>query len=198
MSDTATSGVKQGFQLKSASVSMTALELYYFDDSEFEEVLRDKISQAPGFFKDIPLIISLEKYQGLDSELDFFKIIGTCRRNHIHVIGVRGGTDDQRRLARGAALALLPGNGQRDRTHEAEQADADEAVALCPPQATGLQVGKLALLGLAVGVGHLVGDVRSLSGERALAGHDCLRQCKWCHREQWLEWYVAKVRRGQP
>ena len=38
MSDTATSGVKQGFQLKSASVSMTALELYYFDDSEFEEV----------------------------------------------------------------------------------------------------------------------------------------------------------------
>ncbi|MCP4062929.1 septum site-determining protein MinC [Marinobacter sp. UBA2498] len=131
MSDTATSGVKQGFQLKSASVSMTALELYYFDDSEFEEVLRDKISQAPGFFKDIPLIISLEKYQGLDSELDFFKMIGTCRRNHIHVIGVRGGTDDQRRLARGAALALLPGNGQRDRTHEAEQAAAaaDEAEA---------------------------------------------------------------------
>lgn len=108
MSDTATSGVKQGFQLKSASVSMTALELYYFDDGEFEDVLRDKISQAPGFFKDIPLIISLEKYQGLDSELDFFKIIGTCRRNNIHVVGVRGGSDDQRRLARGAALALLP------------------------------------------------------------------------------------------
>ncbi|MBO6812802.1 MULTISPECIES: septum site-determining protein MinC [Marinobacter] len=129
MSDTATSGVKQGFQLKSASVSMTALELYYFDDGEFEDVLRDKINQAPGFFKDIPLIISLEKYQGLDSELDFFKIIGTCRRNNIHVIGVRGGTDDQRRLARGAALALLPGNGQRDRTHEAEQAAADEAEA---------------------------------------------------------------------
>ena len=87
MSDTATSGVKQGFQLKSASVSMTALELYYFDDGEFEDVLRDKISQAPGFFKDIPLIISLEKYEGLDSELDFFKIIGTCRRHNIHLPG---------------------------------------------------------------------------------------------------------------
>ncbi|MDY6839976.1 MAG: septum site-determining protein MinC, partial [Pseudomonadota bacterium] len=124
---TATPGVKQGFELKSASVSMTALELYYFADSEFEEMLRDKISQAPGFFKDIPLVISLEKYQGLDSELDFFNIIGTCRRNHIHVIGVRGGTEDQRRLARGAALALLPGNGQRDRAHEAEQAVAEAA-----------------------------------------------------------------------
>lgn len=143
MNDTATSGVKQGFQLKSASVSMTALELYYFDDAEFEAVLRDKISQAPGFFKDIPLIISLEKYQGLDSELDFFKMIGTCRRNHIHVIGVRGGTDDQRRLARAASLALLPGSGQRDRAHETETpadssgAGAEGAETLAPPASAG-------------------------------------------------------------
>lgn len=115
MSETASSGLQHCFQLKSASVSMTALELYYFDNDEFEDTLRDKISQAPGFFKDIPLIISLEKYEGLSSELDFFKIIGTCRRHNIHVIGVRGGNDDQRRLARGAALALLPGGGQRDR-----------------------------------------------------------------------------------
>lgn len=115
MSDTAASGVKQCFQLKSASVSMTTLELYFFDNDEFEETLRDKISQAPGFFKDIPLIISLEKYEGPNSELDFFKIIGTCRRHQIHVIGVRGGDDDQRRLARGASLALLPAGSQRER-----------------------------------------------------------------------------------
>lgn len=114
MSDTANSGLKQSFQLKSASVSLTALELYYFDEDEFETNLRDKISQAPGFFKDIPLIISLEKYEGLDSELDFFKIIGSCRRHSIHVVGVRAANDDQRRLARGAALALLPGASHRD------------------------------------------------------------------------------------
>jgi septum site-determining protein MinC len=115
MTDTAASGVTQCFQLKSASISMTALELYFFEESEFEQTLRDKINQAPGFFKDIPLIISLEKYEGLSSELDFFKIIGACRRNNIHVIGVRGGDEDQRRLARGASLALLPGGSQRDR-----------------------------------------------------------------------------------
>jgi septum site-determining protein MinC len=114
MSDTAASGLKQSFQLKSASVSLTALELYYFDNNEFEANLRDKISQAPGFFKDIPLVISLEKYEGLDSELDFFKMIGTCRRHNIHVIGVRAGNDDQRRLARGASLALFPGSSPRD------------------------------------------------------------------------------------
>lgn len=122
MTDTPTTGTKQGFQLKSASVSMTALELYYFESTEFEATLREKISQAPGFFKDIPLIISLEKYEGLDSELDFFSIIGTCRRHHIHVVGVRGGNDDHRRLARGAALALVPGNSQRDKDHPSQPA----------------------------------------------------------------------------
>lgn len=127
MSDTASSGLKQSFQLKSASVSLTALELYYFDDEEFETNLRDKISQAPGFFKDIPLIISLEKYQGLDSELDFFKIIGSCRRHSIHVVGVRAANDDQRRLARGASLALLPGGSLRDQTTTPAQPANDTA-----------------------------------------------------------------------
>ncbi len=129
MTDTAATGVTQCFQLKSTSVSMTALELYFFEESEFEQTLRDKINQAPGFFKDIPLIISLERYEGLSSELDFFKIIGTCRRNNIHVIGVRGGNDDQRRLARGASLALLPGGNQRDREISAPEAENTAPIA---------------------------------------------------------------------
>ncbi len=132
MSETAVSGVKQCFQLKSANVSMTALELYFFDNDDFESTLRDKVSQAPGFFKDIPLIISLEKYEGLSSELDFFKIIGACRRHNIHVIGVRGGNDDQRRLARGASLALLPGGNQRDR--EIDTAPATKSGATEPTE----------------------------------------------------------------
>jgi septum site-determining protein MinC len=137
MTDTAASGVTRCFQLKSASVSMTALELYFFEESEFEQTLRDKINQAPGFFKDIPLIISLEKYEGLSSELDFFKIIGTCRRHNIHVIGVRGGNDDQRRLARGASLALLPGGNQRDRAIGPEAEDATAVAAEPNKEQTG-------------------------------------------------------------
>src|SRR5690554_3494523 len=127
MSDTANPGLKQSFQLKSASVSLTALELYYFDNDEFEANLRDKISQAPGFFKDIPLVISLDKYEGLDSELDFFKIIGTCRRHNIHVMGVRAGNDDQRRLARGASLALFPSSSVREQAPASAQSEENVA-----------------------------------------------------------------------
>ena len=135
MTDTLTTGAKQGFQLKSASVSMTALELYDFKSADFEAMLREKISQAPGFFKEVPLIISLEKYQGLDSELDFFSIIGTCRRHHIHVVGVRGGNDNHRRLARGAALALIPGTGQRDKEHASQPTAEAESPAPMPAAA---------------------------------------------------------------
>ncbi|MFV8571703.1 septum site-determining protein MinC [Marinobacter sp. SBS5] len=133
MSDTANPEVKQSFQLKSASITLTALELYYFDEHEFEVNLRDKISQAPGFFKDIPLVISLDKYEGIDSEIDFFKIIGTCRRHNIQVIGVRAANENQRRLAKGASLALMPGGSVREKTVAPEPiAEVAEPVAKSP------------------------------------------------------------------
>jgi septum site-determining protein MinC len=196
MTDTATPGVKDCFSFRSTNLSMTALELYYFDEQAFEELLRRTISQAPGFFRDIPLIISLEKYQGLDSELDFFRIIGTCRRHQIHVIGVRGGNDDQRRLARGAALALLPGSAHNDRpvdngaSEEAAAAASNEpapqtasgearpARVISQPVRSGQQVyapeGDLIILApvqagaevLAAGNIHVYGPLRG----RALAG----------------------------
>lgn len=108
MTATPTLTDKPAFQLKSSTVSLTTVELAYFDTDSFEETLRGKIRQAPGFFRDIPVIISLERYEGPTSELDFFKLIGICRRHQIHVVAVRGGDDDQRRLARHASLALLP------------------------------------------------------------------------------------------
>ena len=52
------------------------------------------------------------------------------------------------------------------------QPQADETVALSPPQTLVLQVGELALLGLPVGVGDLVCDVGALTGEDALTSHD--------------------------
>ncbi|MDX1458659.1 MAG: septum site-determining protein MinC [Marinobacter sp.] len=150
MTNATTPDVAQCFQLKSANVSLTALELYFFDSDSFESALRDKISQAPGFFRDIPLIVSLEKYEGPSSELDFFKLIGSCRRHNIHVIGVRGGTDDLRRLARNAALALLPATSQRDsmpREAEAKSAEASSEPTPAPqapePVATEARPAKI-------------------------------------------------------
>ncbi|MBS3803137.1 MAG: septum site-determining protein MinC [Oleiphilaceae bacterium] len=186
MTGTIDTDVRQSFDLKGATVPMTALELHYFDTETFEANLRDKISQAPGFFRDTPLVVSLEKYQGAASELDFFQIIGICRRHNIHVVGVRGGDEDHRRLARHAGLALIPAPAGRERASvEATEAPA-AATATSPaparvisqPVRSGQQVyapeGDLVILAsvqhgaevLAAGNIHVYGPLRG----RALAG----------------------------
>lgn len=138
MTESTTTDAGQSFQLKGATVAMTALELHYFNTEAFEADLRDKIRQAPGFFRDIPLIISLEKYQGAANELDFFQMIGVCRRHSIHVVGVRGGDEDHRRLARNASLALLPASTSRERP--APAAD-DKTVTIEPPAEAAATTG---------------------------------------------------------
>ena len=191
MTDAPQATERPAFQLKSTTVSLMALELAYFDDDSFEAALREKIRQAPGFFRDVPVIVSLDQYEGLSSELDFFKLLGICRRHNVHVVGVRGGNDDQRRLARHAALAILPGNGRQDRdpVPEATPEPAPEAAAPTPvgpaparvisqPVRSGQQIvapeGDLIILApvqagaevLAAGNIHVYGPLRG----RALAG----------------------------
>lgn len=191
MTDTPQAADRPAFQLKSTNVSLTALELAYYDDDSFEAALREKIRQAPGFFKDIPIIVSLDHYEGPTGELDFFKLLGVCRRHNIHVVGVRGGNDDQRRLARHAALAILPGSARPDREPaagaaaepmpEAASPSASEPVAtrvVSQPVRSGQQVyapdGDLIILApvqagaevLAAGNIHVYGPLRG----RALAG----------------------------
>ncbi|GGY69001.1 septum site-determining protein MinC [Marinobacter zhanjiangensis] len=189
MTDAPQAAEKPAFQLKSSTVSLMALELAYFDDDSFEAALREKIRQAPGFFKDMPIIVSLDHYEGPTGELDFFKLLGICRRHNIHVVGVRGGNDDQRRLARHAALAILPDSGRQDREPAAPDTAEPEAATPAPagpapfrvisqPVRSGQQIvapdGDLIILApvqagaevLAAGNIHVYGPLRG----RALAG----------------------------
>ena len=189
MTDAPQAAERPAFQLKSTTVSLTALELAFFDEESFELALREKIRQAPGFFKDIPIIVSLDHYDGPTGELDFFKLLGICRRHNIHVVGVRGGNDDQRRLARHAALALLPSGNRKERepareasepAPEAPPAPSEPVAArvVSQPVRSGQQVyapeGDLIILApvqagaqvLAAGNIHVYGPLRG----RALAG----------------------------
>ena len=110
------------FDFRSATLTLTVLELHYFEENAFEATIRDKIRQAPGFFKDLPLVIGLDRFQGAAADLDFFQIIGCCRRHSIQVVAVKGGDDDMRRLARNAALACLP-SSDSNRTRSKDTAE---------------------------------------------------------------------------
>lgn len=113
------------FELKGGMLTLTLLELHYFDLEAFETTLRDKIRQAPGFFRDLPIVICLDKYQRPAAELDFFQMIGCCRRHSIQVAAVRGGNEDVKRLARNASLAWLPSHAARTTTAEPVSAVAE-------------------------------------------------------------------------
>ena len=126
-------------QLKGITVPLTMLELRFFEAAQFEQQLEEKICQAPEFFKNMPLILGLDKFEQAAGEVDFFQIIGTCRRHNIHIVAVRGGSDDIRRLALNAALAWLPADLGRA-SPASEPAKATGEPATVAPAATAAPV----------------------------------------------------------
>lgn len=125
------------FELKGGMLTLTLLELRYYDLDAFETTLRDKIRQAPGFFRDLPIVISLDKYERPAAELDFFQMIGCCRRHSIQVAAVRGGDEDVKRLARNASLAWLPSHAAK--TTSVAPAEMAQAQAPAPAEAARSQ-----------------------------------------------------------
>lgn len=117
------------FELKSHSLSLIFAELYYFEEKDFEDLLGQKIGQAPGFLRDAPLIIDLEKYRGLTEELNFFSMIALSRRHNMHIVGVRSADKRYIQKAKSAGLAILPPAPVRK-----PKAGADEAPVVTPEE----------------------------------------------------------------
>lgn len=132
------------FEFRGATQTLTVLELRYFDMEVFEQNLRDKIRQAPNFFRDLPLVIGLDQYEGNLADLDFFQLIGCCRTHSIQVLGVRGGDEDVRRLARNASLAWLPaGRAGHPIPDPAEGGESESATEAHPESDTAPGAGKV-------------------------------------------------------
>jgi len=103
-------------KLKGSLVPMTALELSYYDKEQLKIDLSAKISQAPDFFENLPVVIGLEKLDAHE-QVDFNQIIEVCTGFSIKVVAVRGGSELQQVAAKQAGLGLL--SKQKERTNEA-------------------------------------------------------------------------------
>jgi len=117
------------FNLKSHALSMIFVELNYYDEMDFEELLGKKIGQAPGFLRDAPLVIDLERYTGLSDELNFFTMIGQCRKYNMNAFAVKSANKKHIAAAKTAGLAIIkpvPKNPKDPETpEEAEAAPAE-------------------------------------------------------------------------
>jgi septum site-determining protein MinC len=102
-------------KLKGSLVPMTALELSYYDKEQLKSDLSAKVSQAPEFFKNLPVVIGLEKLDEHE-HVDFKQVVETCTEFSIKVVAVRGGSEHQQAAAKQAGLGLL--SKQKDRNTE--------------------------------------------------------------------------------
>ncbi|MGB3622954.1 septum site-determining protein MinC [Ketobacter sp. MCCC 1A13808] len=95
------------FKLKGSRVTMTILELYRYDYQSFNDALSAKVSTAPDFFQQTPVILSLEKCAN-DEFVDFIELSELCREFGMVPVAIRGGTEQQAVSANVAGLPILP------------------------------------------------------------------------------------------
>lgn len=136
------------FQLKGGMLTMTVLELVHLAPQRFAIQLAEKVEQAPNFFQDTPVLISLEK---LDDDMDISGLIALlriCRDHGLQPVALRG-AEQFRPLAQQASLVLLPPGRSRDKIIEApepapqpvaQQAEATPAPAPQPADTTPTRV----------------------------------------------------------
>lgn len=114
------------FQLKGSTVTVVVLELIRFNPSTFIEQVNEKISQAPHFFLDSPLLISLEKL-AVDVEfIDFNLLLSHCRKMNFQVIGFKAASEQFVNAIKATNLALLPSSTTRAKSQPLEVGNVQE------------------------------------------------------------------------
>jgi septum site-determining protein MinC len=102
--------VLPAFQLKGALYPFTTLQVLSADMQLLDEQLRQKLQQAPQFFKQAPVILDLQKINSNHEMLDFEQLLALLRLRQLIVVGLKGANEDQQANARKIGLAVLHGN----------------------------------------------------------------------------------------
>lgn len=107
---------------------MTLLELKHFDAADFEADLQNKVSEAPAFFQQAPVVISAEQLQTESFDLD--SCLSLCRQYGLIPVALRGGSESLQALARELNLAQMAESRQRGSraitNSEGEEPSADK------------------------------------------------------------------------
>ena len=95
MSTSAPSLPKVALEFKSASLTVPVLLLASNDLAHIQQQLKEKVSQAPEFFKHSPLLIDLQKLNQQNLIIEFPDLLTLVRDYGFMPIGIRGGTEKQ-------------------------------------------------------------------------------------------------------
>ncbi|MDC9729423.1 MAG: septum site-determining protein MinC [Methyloprofundus sp.] len=85
------------FEFKSSVITVPVLNIYTTDINVLSLQLREKVKQAPEFFKNSSVLIDLQNIQ--DQELNLSLLVDAIHNVEILPIGIRGGSEDHKKLA---------------------------------------------------------------------------------------------------
>jgi len=95
------------FEIKSGAVHLPILKLLSHDAELISAQLKDKVRQAPDFFRQAPMAVDLHDLAEPDAELDFRALVQAMRGCGLVPVGVCGGTERHLHAARELGLSLL-------------------------------------------------------------------------------------------
>ena len=113
-------------EFKSSTFFVPVLILYSHDIHLIEQSLHEKISQAPDFFKNSPLIFDVQGINKENNEIDVAALIEILRKIGLFPIGIRGGNEQQNNQAQ---ALFIPVDSIRSNESSSELVETQESVA---------------------------------------------------------------------
>ncbi len=124
------------FQLRGGSYTMIVLRLTEPKHPEFYKLLMEKVSQAPGFFADAPVVLDLQDLADAPP-FNMAELRRRLRQHKLMPFAVQNATEEQNRIALNAGMIVLPEGRQAPFRMPRETAPADTAKRQAEPAAVG-------------------------------------------------------------
>lgn len=108
--------MQQPFDIKGSSFTIPVLSLRESDMETIGYQLNKKVSQAPSFFRNAPLVVNLG-YLPDPEQVDLQSLLALMGQQGFIPVGITNGTEEQQQQARAMKLAVLTMRGS-ERTQE--------------------------------------------------------------------------------
>ena len=98
------------FDLKSGQFTLPNLRLLSANLDALDEQLLTRVQQAPGFFRNTPVVIDLSLMARQGGAIDFALLVGLMRGYGMVPVAIQGGTAEHQEMAQFLELAVLADN----------------------------------------------------------------------------------------
>ena len=92
-------------ELKGSLFTLSVLHLLENDLQQLSQALEQKIAQAPSFFYRAPVVVNISKLT--DQPIDFSVLKTTIEQMDLVLVGISGGSNEQKQQAKNQGLAVL-------------------------------------------------------------------------------------------